>query len=448
MKSVISRLVGVLLLLTLVLGAGYLGFSGSTDLPALNSLLAWLQPEEPATAMPPTPPVTISVTQGEVSQTVIAPGQLENLGERVLTFAVSGQVETTNVRPGDRVAAGQILAELNQTPLYQALELAELKLAQAEATREQQLAEAQFAVESAQTNVTQAQASYPSLTAAEVRLEQAREAEAYALNEYQKAQDRPWEPAEMLEGYRQQYERAVDARVVAEAEYNSVLQSQWANSQNVAAANISLEQAQLQLDTLTEQGADPLLQWDVDKAEADLAAATLTAPYAGVVLEVQVRPGEAIGAGQTILVLADVSQGELLASVVEEDLPLVQPGQSVEIFFDAAPDVTISGTVNRIVPQRTSGSDRPLYPVYITITDLPTTLLPGMTADAVITIQKKENVLQLPRAIVRASSGNTATVDVWDGQSQQQRTIEIGLRGDVYVEVVSGLHEGEEVVGQ
>jgi multidrug efflux pump subunit AcrA (membrane-fusion protein) len=69
-----------------------------------------------------------------------------------------------------------------------------------------------------------------------------------------------------------------------------------------------------------------------------------------------------------------------------------------------------------------------------------------MTSDTAITIAKHEDVLCLPRAIVRASGGDTTTVKVWNGLEEQTKEITIGLRGDTYVEIVSGLSEGEQVV--
>ena len=52
----------------------------------------------------------------------------------------------------------------------------------------------------------------------------------------------------------------------------------------------------------------------------------------------------------------------------------------------------------------------------------------------------------LPRAVVRASSGDATTVKVWDGVQEISKQIKIGLRGDTYVELVSGLGEGDQVV--
>ena len=88
----------------------------------------------------------------------------------------------------------------------------------------------------------------------------------------------------------------------------------------------------------------------------------------------------------------------------------------------------------------------PLYSIYISLNHVPDGLADGMTSDTAITIAKHAGVLCLPRAVVRASSGNTTTVKVWDGVDETTRDITIGLRGDTYVEIVSGLDEGEQVV--
>jgi RND family efflux transporter MFP subunit len=445
MQNTWFRFLAVLLFALFIATAAYFGYasSGGSDIVAALQELLGTQPASAEDA-PPTPPATVPVTRGDVNQTVIAPGQLEGAREQVLSLLVGGQLAEINARPGDPVTAGQSLASLNTAPLEEALELAQLKLDQAEAELTQQRAEAELTVAAAETDVTRAQAGFPDLTAAQVQLEAAQQAEADAAYEYQKSLDREWEPADLRESYRRALEAARDAVQIAEAEVASIQNQRWATSQQVASAEITLQQAQMALEDLA---VDPLLEWDIERAQADLDAATLAAPFDGVVVEVLARPGESVAAGQELVVIADVSQGELLATVVEEDLPLVKPGQEVEVYFDAAPDVTITGVVERIVPQRTEG-DRALYPVYVKIEELPPNVLPGMTADAIVTIARRENVLQLPRAVVRAGEGNSAIVQVWNGRAEETRTIEIGLRGDLYVEIVSGLEEGEQVVGQ
>jgi RND family efflux transporter MFP subunit len=188
-----------------------------------------------------------------------------------------------------------------------------------------------------------------------------------------------------------------------------------------------------------------LAQATYDAAKAVLESLEIRAPFNGIVFEVTAQVGQTYPAETALFTIGDPKALEVVANVTEEDYPLIIPGQSVDVFFDARPDVTIQGKVERIIPKRIEG-DRPLYNVYIALNDVPDGLADGMTSDTAITIAKHEGVLCLPRAIVRASGGDTTSVRVWDGLQETSKEITIGLRGDTYVEIVSGLSEGEQVV--
>jgi multidrug efflux pump subunit AcrA (membrane-fusion protein) len=197
-----------------------------------------------------------------------------------------------------------------------------------------------------------------------------------------------------------------------------------------------------------QRGLDPLLAWEVESAERNLAAATLRAPFRGVVLKAMAMQGQTISPGVGVILLADPAAVEVRTTVIEEDVPLVQIGQPVELFFDAQPDAAMQGRVARIVPQRIQDEDRPLYYVYVALDAVPRGVVAGMTADASIAIAQRSDVLRLPRALVRARSDSTAQVKVWANSQEENRSVKAGLRGDVYVEVLEGLSEGERVVGE
>jgi multidrug efflux pump subunit AcrA (membrane-fusion protein) len=73
-------------------------------------------------------------------------------------------------------------------------------------------------------------------------------------------------------------------------------------------------------------------------------------------------------------------------------------------------------------------------------------LLPGLYADATITLEKKDNVIAVPVQAVDQSNGKT-TVDVVDSSSKIEiRTFAAGIQTATFVEVLSGLQEGEMVV--
>jgi macrolide-specific efflux system membrane fusion protein len=125
----------------------------------------------------------------------------------------------------------------------------------------------------------------------------------------------------------------------------------------------------------------------------------------------------------------------------------VEAGQPVDLFFDALPDEEVQGAISRIVPRRVEG-DRPLYTVYITLKRVPEKLVAGMTSDASVIIAQRQAVLCLPRALVGASPNGTAVVEVWTNGRKEQRPVEVGLRGDTSVEILSGLAEGDQVVAR
>src|SRR5262245_48983593 len=106
----------IVIALAVIAGAGYLG----------SRSVAGAE-EETRQA-----PVTVAVTQGEVQQTVTAPGQLIGAQEELLGLKVEGQLAEMRVRPGAQVRAGELLARLDPEPLEKKLAEAQLRLSQAE----------------------------------------------------------------------------------------------------------------------------------------------------------------------------------------------------------------------------------------------------------------------------------------------------------------------------
>jgi RND family efflux transporter MFP subunit len=186
---------------------------------------------------------------------------------------------------------------------------------------------------------------------------------------------------------------------------------------------------------------------ELDAAETTLDKMELKAPFSGLLIEMDALTNLPFHANDILFKIIDPNALEIVANVTEEDFPLLSVGQAAEIFFDARPDVTASGKISRIIPMRIEG-DSPLYNIYIALDEVPDGLADGMTADTAITIAKREGVLCLPRAVVRASVSDTSFVKVWDGLQEVEEEIKVGLRGDTYVEIVSGLEEGEQVVSR
>jgi multidrug efflux pump subunit AcrA (membrane-fusion protein) len=116
MKRIVRWVIGLLLLTAVLFTVGYLGFNGNVAF--VDEWLARVGVGQTADAIEPmaTPPPTVTVERGTVEDTIIAPGQLEGMREQVLAADVGGTVAELLVRPGDRVVAGQVVAQLAQRP--------------------------------------------------------------------------------------------------------------------------------------------------------------------------------------------------------------------------------------------------------------------------------------------------------------------------------------------
>ena len=457
------------LILILILGAGGIGLAGYLGFHSN-------QAQAPATpAAPPTIPVTVC----DIEQTVTAPGSLVNARETILEMPAAGRLAEILARPGDSFKAGQVLARLDDREQFAAdVAAAKLELLQARQDLEAlyqgapsqaaeaavKLAEAQKALEDAQ--LARTRLDYP--RAGETTIEQARlhlavmeEQLGRAQKEYNSARNRPENDPRRLAAL-QELSAAQRDRDAAAATLNWYIGGPSPIERAEADANLELAQTQLvQAQSRWESLKDGPAPLDVALAEAKvadaqarlsaaektLASLELTAPFDGVVLEVNAREGEMLSAGAGVMLLNDPQSVEVEATVIEEDFPYVAVGQPASLFFDALPSETITGTVTRIVPRRAAG-DRPLYTLYISLDHVPDRLVAGMSADASIILAQRQGVLCLPRAVVKASANGAAVVEVWTGAQKEKRTVQTGLRGDTQVEVLSGLKAGEQVVAR
>jgi multidrug resistance efflux pump len=265
------------------------------------------------------------------------------------------------VSEGDVVEAGTPLGQLDAGPLELALqeaqaglEIAELELTQGQTEHQRQLAEAELALQIAEDRLAQARARFPSLTAAEVTLQQATQAEADASYEYEKAVNRPWEWRfeEVQKAYTKAWQDAKDRLAVAQAEHDAAVAEQYASSQELAILDAEVQRAHLELERL-QGGEDPLLarqaeqaRLQVVRAQAELEMATLTAPFDGTVVALQLQPHDWAQPGIPAITLADLSTLWIETTDLDEwGAAQIGVGSEAEIVFNAFDDKTLIGHV-------------------------------------------------------------------------------------------------------
>jgi len=452
-----------LLVIVVVAGAGYLGFASSPK-STNNAVQA---------------PPTVPVSRGDVTLSVTAPGSAVNTRQVGLSMGVSGQLGQVLVRPGDAVKTGQVLARMSDPASFQAVVAsAQLQVAQAQKALDDLVAAAPQATAQAQLALAQADKAVADAQHARDLLDYARGlngnadaawAEYYlAQDDYNRVLDRfnkllnlsPTDPArasaqtELVAAQQLlQQKKAIVDWYTSGPSSNDIAQA----DANLALAKAGQAVAQQKWDQV-KNGPDPDLlaedqaslstaQTALAKAQSDLQKVELKAPFDGVVTDVTGSDGQTVSDGATVLTLTDPKALEVDATVVEQDFPLVAVGQSVTVYFDALPEATLTGKVARIVPKRLSGAQAN-YMIAISLDSIADHLVDGMSADASIVIDQRSGVLRLPRSVVRARSDGTAQVSVWNGVSIVKREITVGLKGDSFTEVLSGLNEGDLVVAQ
>lgn len=186
----------------------------------------------------------------------------------------------------------------------------------------------------------------------------------------------------------------------------------------------------------------------LNEAERALAYSAIRVAEDGIVLEMLVVPGDAVGETQPVARVYRKSGLQMIAEVDELDLPNVEPGTEARFRLDAFPAEEITGTVTRTAPEARQQGGATIFPTTIEF-DPPEELdiRPGMNATVTIVTEARAGVLLIPdRAIRTVGERAFVTVRTPDGDDEE-REIVLGYRGDQgQVEVVSGLSEGDTLV--
>ncbi|HUV81136.1 MAG TPA: efflux RND transporter periplasmic adaptor subunit [Patescibacteria group bacterium] len=184
--------------------------------------------------------------------------------------------------------------------------------------------------------------------------------------------------------------------------------------------------------------------------ENQLKEAKLISPVDAKVVEINKRVGELVqpALSEAVIVLLPIVPYEVKTDIYEEDVVKISVGNPVEISLVAFPDEKIEGAIASINPAEKIIDGVVYYETIIGFNEAPEDIKPGMTADLVIQIGSKENVLVIPREVI-GKEGDKTIVEVYKNGSIGKREIEIGLRGsDNMTEIISGLEEGEQVISR
>ncbi|MCM2317607.1 MAG: efflux RND transporter periplasmic adaptor subunit, partial [Thermoanaerobaculia bacterium] len=180
----------------------------------------------------------------------------------------------------------------------------------------------------------------------------------------------------------------------------------------------------------------------LESATARLDKATVRAPSDGVVLSRLVAPGAAVQAGEPLFVMAFQQETLLLAQPDEKALPLVRVGQKAKASADAYPREAFDAEVSYVSPS--VDLQRGTFDVKLSVPKPPAYLKTDMTLSVEIIVGEKSDALVIPVDAVRDIATEPWVVIIHTHKARRQ-PVEIGLRGEAYVEIEKGLAEGDIV---
>ena len=342
----------------------------------------------------PTAQQPVKAVSGNLTISVSGSGTVEVSHEVDLSFGTSGRIARLLVKEGDDVSQGQVIAKLETDALE--LAMAQAKVAYVQA----QLAVKQNDVAVSQSGVAITQAGI-NLKSAQIALEQTVKTSSLS-----------------------------DLRI-AQADVDTA-------KSNLADSLIRL--------TAYAPGSVGFSEYqkNVVLAQARLKAAQ----FAGVITSLPVDEGDTVLPTTVISHLVEPGKMELKVQVDEIDIPGVKIGQRAIVKVDALPETPLVGKVSYIKPIPRKESGVTLFDVKIDLeaTD-GTGLRSGMSASADIVLNERTNVLLVPDRVVKQSSQGKTVVDVVVNGQSEERVVVTGISDGFQTEIISGLNEGEAVVG-
>ncbi|HKS67826.1 MAG TPA: efflux RND transporter periplasmic adaptor subunit [Candidatus Acidoferrales bacterium] len=226
------------------------------------------------------------------------------------------------------------------------------------------------------------------------------------------------------------------------------------NEANLTKARAKLQSAEERRQALAEKanvsGQSAVLrvsqQEDVIRSLKDkLKSATVTAAMDGTLYSLPVRAGDYVQTGQVLAEMADLNHVRVRAFVDEPDLGWLEPGQSVDVTWDAKPGQVWTGQTTQIPKQVVPRESRSVGEVLCSVDNSRRELLPNVNVEVRISVRERKDALVVPRAAVAYDKKGQRYVYVYNDGKVHRRNITVGIASASNYEVLSGLTLDERV---
>jgi len=345
---------------------------------------------------------TAKIERGSIRGVIVETGIIKPRVGAVVKIGTraTGEITKMNVKIGDRVKRGELIALIDDREIRK------------------QIDEQKAVLAAAQNTLIQIERTYPE------RINEAKANYEYAKIDYEREREL------LKHEYTTQdaVDRAKSRFEAAEANLKR-LDDEYKTQMRIAQANVEDNLARLK------------------QQEIKLTYTRIYAPIDGVISDVTAQEGETIVTGLQVVNLVtilDPTSLEMWIYVDETDIGMVQPGQKVEYFVDTFPDKLFHGQIEKVYPQPVVKDNIVYYLAIVKISKTDAAFLkPEMTTHIKIVFSEKHNVLIAPNAAIKYEEGKQVAYRVIGPNNIQKVELSIGIRGEDYTEILSGVSEDD-----
>ena len=361
------------------------------------------------------PSKVAAVERGDLARVVVATGKIQPLSKAEIKSKASGIVKQIFVDYGDRVKAGQVLAELDKIQLEAVVRESRANLEAATAAKES----AQASLERNKVD-----AEGPDVPFLKLSMDRA---------------------DQMLK------DGVMSKSVVEDAQknYQLALNKQMSAQRTLAVSRAEIAKAEAQ---------ESQARASLDNALEDLRNSTIISPIDGLVLSRDVNVGDAVSSilvlgsqATPIMTLGDVSEVYVQGKVDEADIGKVYLNQPARIVVESFKDKKFEGKVTKIAPLGVIKDNVTTFEVRVSIQNPTGELKANMSANAEVILEEKKGVLLVPEASVVYDKERKPSIEVPDPcekTGKRKVAVKLGISNGVKAQIVEGLKEGEQVVLQ
>jgi macrolide-specific efflux system membrane fusion protein len=344
---------------------------------------------------------TVAVARGDVTSSVSSSGTLQSGQSASPQFETSGTVTAILVKVGQTVAKGAALARIDSTNAAAQVRIAEqnqIAAANSVTDAEATLTDAEDAAASPTptptTGQTQGQSQVVSVTSATASLAKARAAKEQA-------------------------------------------------DQDLAAANATVTATTLRAPIAgTITAINGSVGSNSGSSGSSGSGAGSTAPATGTGGSSSSTTTTTTAATGGFLDMANLKAMQVVASFAEADAVKIKVKQAATVVLNADPNTNLAATLTSISPTPVTSNGVVSYSAYFTVQKIPAGTRMGQTANVTVQTAKVTNALYVPSTAVISSAG-TYSVTMPNGGGTKQ--VQIGVRGDSFTQITSGLKEGDQI---